>query len=123
MARLLRRAVRAFTAPKYLITDLGGEFRGRTFQKATARFAIRQRFASALNIHATARLERSWRTLKDTASLRLRRPLTIDDLERRLETALSHYMLFRPHQGLHGMTPAEASGSHTSTPPTAPSRS
>ena len=60
------------------------------------------------NIHATARLERFWRTLKDAAELRLRRPLTIQDLERRLEIALAHYVVFRPHQGLHGATPAEA---------------
>lgn len=108
MARLLRSAVRVFGVPRYLITDLGGEFRGGVFRKVVARLGVRQRFASALNIHATARLERYWKTIKDTASLRLRRPLTIDDLERRLEPALTHYLLFRPHQGLHGITPAEA---------------
>ena len=108
MARLLTATARVFGSPKYLITDLGGEFRGRIFAKAVGRLGIRQRFASALNIHATARLERFWRTLKDAASLRLQRPLTIHDLERTLEVALAHYVLFRPHQGLHGATPAEA---------------
>ena len=108
MVRLLTATARASGAPKYLITDLGGEFRGRIFAKAVGRLGIRQRFASALNIHATARLERFWRTLKDSASLRLHRPLTIQDLERRLEIALVHYVVFRPHQGLHGATPAEA---------------
>ncbi len=108
MARLLKAAARAFGAPKYLITDLGGEFRGRAFTKAVARHGIKQRFASALNIHATARLERFWRTLKDTASLRLQLSLTIEDLERRLETPLAYYLFHRPHQGLHGATPAEA---------------
>ena len=67
MVRLLTATARVFGAPKYLITDLGGEFRGRIFAKAVGRLGIRQRFASALNIHATARLERFWRTLKDTA--------------------------------------------------------
>jgi len=108
VARLLAATAKAFGAPKYLITDLGGEFRGRVFARAVRRFGIRQRFASASNIHATARLERFWRTLKDSTSLRLHRPLTIQDLERRLEIALAHYVLFRPHQGLHGATPAEA---------------
>ena len=107
-ARLLAATAKAFGAPKYLITDLGGEFRGRVFAKAARRLAIRQRFASASNIHATARLERFWRTLKDSASLRIRRPLTFQDLERRLEIALAHYLLFRPHRGLEGATPAEA---------------
>jgi transposase InsO family protein len=108
MARLLTATARTFGRPKYLITDLGGQFQGRIFAKAVGRLGIRHRFASALNIYATARLERFWRTLKDTARLRLLRPLTIEDLERRLEIALSHYIVFRPHQGLHGATPAEA---------------
>jgi transposase InsO family protein len=108
VARLLAATARAFGAPKYLITDLGGEFRGRIFERTVRRLGVQQRFASAANTRATARLERFWRTLKDSASLRLHRPLTIQDLERRLELALAHYILFRPHQGLHGAAPAEA---------------
>jgi transposase InsO family protein len=108
MARLLAATARTLGTPKYLITDLGGEFRARTFARTVARLGARQRFASAANLHATARLERFWRTLKETANLRLHRPLTIQDLERRLELALTHYVVFRPHQGLHGATPAEA---------------
>lgn len=108
MARLVKTAVRAFGKPKYLITDRGGEFTGRVFGKTAGRLGIIQRFGSAENIFATARLERFWETLKDTASLRLRPPLTIDDLERRLELFLTDYLLFRPHQGLRGATPAEA---------------
>jgi len=108
MARLLRRAAAAFGRPEYVITDLGGEFVGRAFRRAVARLGAVQRFASRKNLYATARLERFWRTLKDTASLRLRRPLTIRDLERRLEDTLAHYLVFRPHQGLRGATPAEA---------------
>ena len=108
MARLLKTAVRAFGAPKYLITDLGPEFIGTIFRRTAARLGILQRFASRENHHATARLERFWRTLKDTASLRLQAPLTIHDLERRLELALARYLGHRPHQGLNGATPAES---------------
>jgi len=107
-ARLLRRAAAAFGRPRYVITDLGGEFTGRVFRRAVARLGASHRFASRDNLYATARLERFWRTLKDTARLRLRRPLTIGDLERTLDAALTHYLLFRPHQGLAGATPAEA---------------
>lgn len=106
LARLLRRAVSAFRAPKYLITDL--EFRAKLFRRTVARLGVIQRFASKDNIYATARLERFWRTLKDSARLRLLRPQTREDLERRLEVALTHYVVFRPHQGLRGATPAEA---------------
>jgi hypothetical protein len=37
MTRLLRRAARAFRRPRYLITDLGGEFTGGAFRKAVRR--------------------------------------------------------------------------------------
>jgi transposase InsO family protein len=108
MARLFRRAVRAFGRPKYLITDRGGEFVGRLFTKTLARAGTVHRFASTNNIFATARLERFWRTFKEAARLRLQPVLVREDLERRLELALSHYLFFRPHQGLGRATPAEA---------------
>jgi transposase InsO family protein len=108
MARLLRMAATAFGRPKYVITDLGPEFAGKVFRRTAARLGIVQRFASREHHHATGRLERFWRTLKDTASLRLQAPLTVQDLERRLEPALAHYLCHRPHQGLAGATPAEA---------------
>jgi len=108
MARLLKTAARSFGAARYLITDQGGEFTGRLFRKTATRLGIRQRFGTVGNLFATARLERFWRTLKDTASLRLQPPLTLEDLERRLQTTLAHYLLHRPHQGLRGATPAEA---------------
>jgi len=109
MARLFRRAVRAFGRPKYLITDLGGEFTGTVFVKTVARLATIQRFASADNLYATARLERFWRTLKEISGLyRLGLPVTREELEQRLEVALAHYVCFRPHEGLGGAVPAEA---------------
>ncbi len=109
MARLLRLAARTFAKPRYVITDRGGEFTARAFRKAVARLGAVQRFAAKDSIHATARLERFWRTLKENASLyRFHLPLTAEDLERRLELALLHYIVFRPHEGLKGATPAEA---------------
>jgi transposase InsO family protein len=109
MVRLFRRAAEAFGTPRYLITDLGGEFTAGAFGRAVQRLGAVQRFGSKDNIYATARLERFWRTLKQTAELhRLQLPLTAADLEQRLELALFHYVGFRPHQGLAGATPAEA---------------
>ena len=109
MAALFRRAATAFGSPKYLITDLGGEFIGGAFKKTVKRLGAVQRFASADSIKATARLERFWRTLKETAGVRgLQAALTVQDLERRFEIALLHYLCFRPHEGLKGATPLEA---------------
>lgn len=110
MAKLLKRAVRAFETPKYLITDQGPEFASKIFRKACAKLGIGLRFASKENIHATARLERFWRTLKDITKLRAPyRVLDLEDLEERLGAFLTHYVFFRPHRGpgMDGATPAE----------------
>jgi len=107
-ARLLTRTARRFASPRYLITDRGGEFLCGVFESAVRRLGAIQRFASTESLFATARLERFWRTLKETAGLyRLHLPLTCEDLEHRLEVALLHYLCFRPHEGLEGATPAE----------------
>ena len=105
MAQTLARAGWKVSARS--VRRIGRERHGQG--PAVGRLGIVQRFASTENIFATARLERFWRTLKDTSGIRLQPPLTIEDLERRLEMTLSHYVLFRPHQGLYGATPAEAS--------------
>jgi transposase InsO family protein len=109
MARLLRASARVFKRPKYLITDLGSEFTGKAFVKLVRRLGVVHRFASRDSLKATARLERFWRTLKETTGLyRLHLPLSQEDLEARLELSLLHYLCFRPHEGLGGAVPAEA---------------
>lgn len=110
MANLLERAVAAFGKPKYVITDQGPEFICDVFQNACVALGIKARFASKENIHATARLERFWRTLKDIARLRApSRPTSLYELEQRLAVFLTHYVFFRPHRGpgMDGATPAE----------------
>jgi transposase InsO family protein len=107
-ARLLRAAARRLAHPRYLVSDLGGEFTAHIFRKAAARLGVIQRFASADSLKATARLERFWLTLKQAAGLYgLHRPFTAAALEARLETFLLHYLCFRPHEGLAGAVPAE----------------
>ena len=108
MGQLLRAAVRAFTRPRHVVTDLGTEFTGKAFASAVKHLGASQRFAAKDSIKATARLERFWRTIKETARLRrLHRPLTASDLEVRLEVALLYYICFRPHEGLDGAIPVE----------------
>jgi transposase InsO family protein len=97
-----------FGRPKYLITDQWSEFMGRVFRQAVARFRIHPHIGTVGRLFATARLERFWRSLKEIGELRLQLPSTIDDLERRLATALTYYLFLQPHQALSGATPAEA---------------
>jgi len=109
MTWLVRQAAKAFAKPRYLITDLGGEFTAEVFRKTVQRLGAKQRLAAKDSLLATARLERFWRTLKDAAGLYgLHLPLTQADLEQRLELTLLHYVCFRPHEGLGGATPLEA---------------
>ncbi len=109
MAALLREAVRTFQAPKYVITDLGGEFTGTAFRNAVRGLGSLLRYASADSIRATARLERFWRTLKELGKLRgIRAPIDRRELERRLAIVLEYYAAVRPHEGLDARTPVEA---------------
>ena len=52
-------------------------------------------------------IERFWRTMKEMLLLKLRPPLSIQDLWHRVEVGLVYYALWKPHQGLSGATPAE----------------
>jgi transposase InsO family protein len=108
MARLFRKAVRVFQAPRYLVTDLGKEFVARAFQQALSRAGVKPRFASADSIRATARLERFWKTLKQLAGTRLVPPIDIGDLEQRLSAAFVYYCCLRPHTSLGNRTPLQA---------------
>ena len=45
--------------------------------------------------------------MKELLCLRAFPPLFRQDLERRLQLGLRYYAFFKPHQGLHGATPAE----------------
>ena len=108
MARLFRRAAATFGPPKYLMTDLGGEFTARVFKKTVARLGAKQRYAAADNIRATARLERFWKSLKQISQIRLIPPLDLPDLELRLSHALAYYAFHRPHSGLANRTPMQA---------------
>jgi len=108
MARLFRSAVAVFGPPKYLITDLGGEFIAGVFKRTVARLGTKQRFAAVDDIRATARLERFWRTLKQIACVRLLPPLDLADLEQRLRHALAYYAIHRPQVRLLNRTPMQA---------------
>jgi hypothetical protein len=55
-----------------------------------------------------ARLERFWRTLKETASLKTDRPLTVRNLERRSKRLVPTICAVVPIRDSRGATPAEA---------------
>ncbi len=107
MAALLRRATRRFGRPRHLVTDQGGQFTGQTFRNEVARLRIRQRFGAVDKHGSIAIMERFWKTIKNTTSLRSRFTASPRKLERRLTLVVQHYAYFRPHASLAGATPAE----------------
>jgi hypothetical protein len=68
---------------------------------------VLQRFGAVGKHGSIGIIDRFFRTIKDALGLRTWRSLQREDLERRLDTALTHYSLHRPHQSLAGATPGE----------------
>jgi transposase InsO family protein len=107
IARLLDRTARRTGPPRHSVSDHGPQFTSRVFRRSLARLGIRHRYGAIGKAGSIAILERFFRTLKATASLRSRPPLLRADLERRLAQAFAYYLWLRPHQALGGGTPAE----------------
>ena len=106
MASLFKTAVARFHKPRYVITDLGSEFKGK-FKRTVKSLGCTLRRASKENLYANARLERFWRTLKQLIGYRISFPADIHDLDARLASALAFY-LQKPHRGLDGQAPIDA---------------
>ena len=68
---------------------------------------MRRRFGAVGRLGSIGMIDRFFRTLKESLGLPTWRHLVREDLEQRLDTALTHYALVRPHQTLKGATPAE----------------
>ncbi len=107
MTRLLRTAVKRFGTPRNFVSDKGTQFTAKRFRKTLPRLGIRHRFGAIGQYGSIAIIERLWRTLKETLSLRSFKPLVKANLQQRLEQGLHYYSHLRPHQGLAGATPAE----------------
>jgi transposase InsO family protein len=107
MAELLHSAARRFGPPRHLVTDRGAQFTSELFARAVASLRVRHRFGAVGRTGSIAIIERFFRTLKDTASLRPRPPLLLADLSTRLGLSLAYYTWLRPHAALGNRTPAE----------------
>ncbi len=90
------------------MTDQGSAFTSAVFRAGVAVLGVEQRFGALYQHASIARLERLWRSLKDSLfHPALRRRLVLSGLDRDVAAVLAHYSLFRPHSGLGGATPAE----------------
>lgn len=98
----------AFGKPRILITDRGTIFRSELLAAALSALGVEHRFGALYRHGSIARLERLWRSLKDSLGVRaFCRRLLPEDFERDVRLALLHYAFYRPHAALKGATPAE----------------
>jgi transposase InsO family protein len=67
----------------------------------------RIRYGAVGQTHSLGLIDRSFRTVKDSLSLRTLRPWDLRDFRRRLAIALLHYDHVCPHASLEGFTPIE----------------
>jgi len=105
--KLFRAACRRFGPPRHFVSDQGSQFTDLRFRKLLTRLGVRHRFGAIGKVGSITLIERLWKTLKNTLSLRSFKPLFQQDLERRLHLGLLYYAYIKPHQGLRGATPAE----------------
>jgi len=106
--RFLGRATaQAGVAPRYLISDKGGQFTSPGFKKWCKRKRIQPRYAAAGQRGATSVLERFFRSLKEEWLRRGTVPLRHGSMRRHVALYLAWHHEFRPHQGLGGRTPKE----------------
>jgi putative transposase len=106
-AEVVEAARRTHGEPRHFVSDQGAQFTARVFREHLAAHGIRQRFGAVGKHGSIGIIDRFFRTLKESLGLPTWRRLARRDLEQRLDVALTHYVLFRPHQALRGATPAE----------------
>lgn len=104
---LLTRAIGTHGRPRHLVVDHGSQFTATEFERFAGAQKIRIRYGAVGETHSLGLIDRFFRTLKDSLSLRSLRPWNFKDLKRRLSLALVHYAYVRPHASLAGFTPIE----------------
>lgn len=104
---VLDEAITTHGRPRHLVVDQGSQFTAEEYKEAVKGHGIRIRYGAVGETHSLGLIDRFFRTLKDSLSLRLLRPWYFRDFRRRLSIAFVHYAYVRPHASLEGMTPIE----------------
>ncbi len=99
---------RTGTKPAHIITDKGRQFIGKTFKSWCRRNGIRHRFGAVGEHGSVAIIERFIRSMKAECTRQILVPFRLDAMREELALYVTWYNEYRPHQGLHGMTPEEA---------------
>lgn len=96
--------------PEEILTDQGRQYfswRGKSdFQRMLDKEGIKHVVARSHHPQTVGKCERLWETVGQEFWNRVR-PQELSDARERLKHYFNHYNLFRPHQGIDGMVPAD----------------
>ena len=96
----------AARAPKYTVTDQGGQF-GEQYRDWCHDRGVKPRYGAVGERGSIAKIERFMLTLKQEYFRRIIVPYAMADMREHLRRFLTWYGEHRPHQGLAGATPNE----------------
>lgn len=116
MLGLLVRAIRIHGKPDALYLDNGSTYRGELLKVMCGRLGISLLHAGPYDPQARGKMERFWRTLRETCLDHLGAVTSLEDVNARLRAFLERFYRDKPHAGLMGKTPAEVYAPATRTP-------
>jgi putative transposase len=105
MLRLLVRALRLHGAPDALYLDNGATYRGDALRLCCARLEVSLLHARPYDAQARGKMERFWRTLRESVLDYLGEVATLDDIAARIQAFLDKHYHPAPHAGLMGRAP------------------
>lgn len=116
MLGLLVRAIRIHGKPDALYLDNGSTYRGELLKVMCGRLGISLLHAGPYDPQARGKMERFWRTLRESCLDHLGPVASLEDVNARLHAFLERFYRDKPHAGLMGKTPAEVYAPATRTP-------
>jgi putative transposase len=106
-ARLLRRAIRRYGEPMWLVSDKDPALRSRLLNAVLRRHGIRRRYGAVGRKGSIAVIERMWRSMKQEYVRHLFLYRSTGTIDMRVRRWASWFNAERPHQGLGQLTPDE----------------
>jgi transposase InsO family protein len=106
MLSLLVAAIRRWGKPDALYLDNGSTYSGKALATGCARLDVSLMHAKPYDPQARGKMERFWRTLRESLLDHLDRSLTLPDVQARLDAFLATHYHPQPHAGLAGDTPS-----------------
>ena len=105
MLHVLTRALRLHGKPDVLFLDNGSTYRGEVLQTACSRLGISLVHAKPYDPEARGKMERFWRTLRQSCLDHLGHVGSLEDINQRLAVFLERHYHLASHAGLMGRAP------------------